>query len=179
MAADVASGAAAAEDAAAAPSVAVDDAAAIAKSPVGVAERVASVRPRPSVRRKRAEGGGVASKPSARRPRPTAAARSVPAGDTQLVRKIDGEEGLASSRARASSRSLAGLGAATCKNIRDGVSRVEAGNRSWLIQFSLVRFAGQRFVSRAKGPRRRREVVDPLSLATFGDHKNDEEAKET
>ena len=178
MAADVAA-AAAAEDAAAAPSVAVDDAAAIAKSPVGVAERVASVRPRPSVRRKRAEGGGVASKPSARRPRPTAAARSVPAGDTQLVRKIDGEEGLASSRARASSRSLAGLGAATCKNIIDGVSRVEAGIRFWLIQFSLVRFAGQRFVSRAKGPRRRREVVDPLSLVTFGDYKNDEEAKET
>ena len=50
MAADVAA-AAAAEDAAAAPSVAVDDAAAIAKSPVGVAERVASVRPsvRPTV----------------------------------------------------------------------------------------------------------------------------------
>ena len=111
MAADVAAAAAAAEDAAA-PSVAVDDAAAIAKSPVGVAERVASVRPsdRPTV-------GGVRKAEGLRQSR---ARDDRDRGRPKCSRR--GYATRAEDRWRGGSRVLApcpltGLGAATCKNI--------------------------------------------------------------
>ena len=109
MAADVAA-AVAAEDAAAT-SAAVDDAAAIAKSPVGVAERVASVRRvRPSVGSVRKAEGLRQSRARDDRDR----------GRPKCSRR--GYATRAEDRWRGGSRVLApcpltGLGAATCKNI--------------------------------------------------------------